>query len=338
MSNFIFKTFLHTAALVVFTCSSVQSVAAEVRVLTPINLPSDFQYPNGITRASNGTLYVGSIVSGRILRISPKGELETFFPGSEEVFAATALRLDEQREILWGTSADFLGVPSPNGETIRRPHRIFAIDTRTGIVLRVILMPDSGYGNDIALDQNGGVYVTDSVRPRIYYLAAGADQLQIWAEDEQFGSQEIGLAGIARRPDGVTIVGLYSRGELLKVIPQPQGGVKVEAIPLERKLENPDGLQFAPDGSLLVAEGAVASGNGRLLRINALSSGTESKSVETIVEGMESPTNLTVAGNKVWVTESRIRRRILPGQEQEMPDGFFIRRFMLLHSTSSPPK
>jgi sugar lactone lactonase YvrE len=335
MSNFIFKTFLHTAALVMFTFSSIQSVAAEVRVLTPINLPSDFQYPNGITRASNGTLYVGSIVSGRILRISPKGELETFFPGSEEVFAATALRLDEQREILWGTSADFLGVRSPNGETIRRPHRIFAIDTRTGKVLRVILMPDGGFGNDLALDANGGVYLTDSMRPRIYYLAPGADKLQVWAEDKRFGSKELGLSGIARRPDGVTIVGLFSSGNLYKVIPQPQGGVKVEAIPLERKLENPDGMQFTPDGSLIVIEGAVASGNGRLLRIDALSSGFKPKSVETIASGMESPVNLTVADNKVWISESRIRHRLLPGKEQEIPDRFYVRRFILRTNTAN---
>ncbi|PMB21682.1 gluconolaconase [Fischerella thermalis CCMEE 5319] len=335
MSNFIFKTFLHTAALVVFTVSSVQCVAAEVRTLTPINLPANFQYPNGITRASDGTLYIGSIVSGRILRISPKGELKTFFPGSDEVFAATALRLDEQRGILWGTSPDFLGVRDSNGKMTRRPHRIFAIDTRTGKVLRVILMPDGGFGNDMALDANGGVYLTDSMRPRIYYLAPGADKLQIWAEDKRFASNELGLSGIARRSDGITIVGLFSSGNLYKVIPQSQGGVKVEAIPLERKLENPDGMQFAPDGSLIVTEGAVASGNGRLLRIDALSSGTKPKSIEIIASGMESPVNLTLAGREVWVTEARIRHRLLPGKEQEIPDRFLIRRFMLPANTAN---
>ncbi|MUG94579.1 gluconolaconase [Scytonema sp. UIC 10036] len=328
-------TFIHTAALVVFTLSSVQLVTAGARVLAPINLPSNFQYPNGITRASNGTLYVGSVTSGRILRINPKGKIETFFPGSDEVFAATSLRLDEQRGILWGTSPDFLGVRDPNGKTSRRPHRIFAIDTRTGKVLRVILMPDGGFGNDIALDANGGVYLTDSVRPRIYYLAPGADRLRVWAEDARFTSQEIGLSGIARRSDGVTIVGLFSTGQLFKVIQESQGEVKVEAIPLERKLENPDGMQFAPDGSLLVTEGAVASGNGRLLRIDALSTGAGPKLVETIASGMESPVNLTVADGEVWVTEARIRHRILPGQEKKVPNNFFIRRFKLPTNTAT---
>ena len=298
-------------------------------VLAPIELPANFQYPNGIAHASDGTLYVGSITSGQILRINPAGQIETFFPGSDEVFAATSLRLDEQRGILWGASPDFLGTRSPNGEVVRRPHRIFAINTRLGQVLRVILMPDNGFGNDIALDAEGGVYLTDSARARIYYLAPGETQLQIWAEDERFRAEQIGIGGVARRADGVLIVGHYSNGELFRVTPQPQGQAEVEAIPLERKLENPDGMQFAPDGSLLVTEAAFGSGKGRLLRIDIFAPGTQPKAVEPLVSGIESPVNLTVKGREVWVTESRIRHRLQPGQEAEIPDRFFIRRFVL---------
>ena len=119
------KTFVSTAVLVVLTFSSAQSVAAPVRVLVPIELPADFQYPNGIARASDGTLYIGSVTSGRILRINPEGKIETFFSGSDEIFAATSLRLDEQRGILWGTSPDFLGVRGQNGKVPRRSHRFF---------------------------------------------------------------------------------------------------------------------------------------------------------------------------------------------------------------------
>ncbi len=298
----------------------------------PIQLPTEVyeMYPNGITRASDGTLYVGSVTSGRILVIKPRGSKSDLFPGSDEIFASTSLRLDEKRGILWGTSPDFLGVRDSNGKIIRRQPRIFAIDTRTAKVLRVILMPDGGFGNDIALDANGGVYLTDSSRPRIHYLAPGATQLRIWAENPRFSSKQIGLAGIARRPDGTIVVSMFSTGELLKVVPQSQGRVKVETITLTRKLENPDGMQFTPDGKLLVTEGAIASGNGRLLRINLFSSGTAPKPIETIAEGIESPVNLTVAGNNVWVTESRIRHRLLPGREKDIPNRFFIGRFTLL--------
>jgi sugar lactone lactonase YvrE len=294
----------------------------------PIELPANFQYPNGIAHASDGTLYVGLIASGQILRIAPDGKTETFFPGNDEVFAATALRLDESRGILWGSSPDFLGTSSPSGEIVRRLPRVFAIDTRSGEVLRLILMPEGGFGNDLALDPQGGVYITDSTLARIHCIAPRTTQLQTWAADERFRAERIGLAGIARRSDGVLIVGNYSNGELFKVTLQPQGQPRVEVIPLERRLENPDGMQFAPDGSLILTEGAVESGNGRLLRINVFAP-TNPKPIETLATDLKSPVNLTLAGREVWVTESQIRHRLIPEQASAVPNRFIVHRFML---------
>jgi sugar lactone lactonase YvrE len=308
---------------------SVQRVDASVKKLAPIELPANFQYPNGITHANNGTSYVGSITSGRILRIAPTGKIDTLFTGNADVFAATSLRLDESRGILWGSSPDFLGTRSPSGKLIRRSPRVFAIDTRSGEVLRVIPMPEGGFSNDLALDSAGGVYITDSTLARIHYLAPETTQLQTWAADERFRAERIGLGGIARRSDGILIVGHYSNGELFKVTPQAQGQPKVEAIRLERKIENPDGMQFAPDGSLILTEGAAESGNGRLLRIAVFAPGTDPKPIETLVTKLKSPVNLTSIGREVWVTESQIRHRLIPGQAAAVPDRFFVHRFML---------
>jgi sugar lactone lactonase YvrE len=308
---------------------SPRPLATVAEELDSIELPSGFQYPNGIAHASDGTLYIGSITSGRILRISPDGTIETLFPGNGDVFAATSLRLDEPRGILWGSSPDFLGTRAPNGETVRRPPRVFAIDIRSGEIQRVIPMPEGGFSNDLAVDPDGGVYITDSTLARIHYLVQGTTQLQTWAADERFRAERIGLAGIARRADGVLIVGHYSNGNLFKVMPQPEGQPTVEAIPLERSLENPDGMQFAPDGSLILTEGAVTSGNGQLLRINIFASGTNPKTVETLASSLKSPVNLTLAGQEIWVTESQIRHRLIPEQAAAVPDRFFVHRFML---------
>jgi sugar lactone lactonase YvrE len=298
-------------------------------IITSIELPATFQYPNGITHASDGTVYVGSITSGCILRISPNGSIETLFPGNDEVFAATSLRLDEPRGLLWGSSPDFLGTRTSNGETVRRPPRIFAIDSRSGEVLRLVPMPEGGFSNDLAVDPEGGVYITDSTLGRIYYLAPGTTQLQIWAADARFQDDRIGLGGIARRSDGVLIVGHYSNGTLFQVTPQLQGQPTVTAIPLEHPLENPDGMQFALDGSLILTEGAMTSGKGQLLRIDVFAPGTHPKPIKTLASDLQSPVNLTLVGQDIWVTESQIRHRLIPGEESNIPDRFFIRRFGL---------
>jgi sugar lactone lactonase YvrE len=322
------RTLLYSTALVICLVETMPVIASPAPELAPIELPSGFRYPNGIARAKDGTLYVGTVTSGQILRIQPDGKRETFFPGSTDVFAATSLRLDEPRGILWGASPDVLGTQKANGEVVRRPHRIFAIDVRSGKLLRVIMMPDGGFGNDITIDPQGGVYITDTSRPRIHYLLPQATQLQIWAEDERFRtSLRFGLSGIARRPDGVLFVTMYSDGKLFKVTPKLGGKPSVEEIKLPRKIDGSDGIQLADDGSLIAIEGGIENGDGRLLRLSGLETGAKPK-LEILASGMNLPVNLTVAGNEIWVTESLFRHRLVAGKEKEIPNRFFVRRFL----------
>lgn len=304
-------------------------VAASAKELPPIQLPAGFQYPNGITRASDGTLYVGSILSDRILQIKPNGRIETFFQGNEDIFAVTSLRLDEPRGILWGASPDVLGTPQANGKILYKPHRIFAIDISSGKVLQIIMMPDGGFGNDLALDSQGGLYITDTSRPRIHYLPPKATQLQTWVEDERFRTQlRFGLSGIALRSDGVLFVTMYSDGRLFKVTPRSMGNPQVEEIELPRRIDGSDGIQLAADGSLIIIEGGIESGNGRLLQLHGLET-RNNPHLQILASGMDLPVNLTVAGREVWVTESLFSHRLVPGRETEVPDRFFIRRFLL---------
>lgn len=309
--------------------SPLRSVAASVKELDPLELPAGFQYPNGIARSQDGTLYVGSVLSGRILQINAAGEAQTFFGGNSDILSVTSLRLDEPRNILWGASPDVLGTPQDNGEIVQKPHRIFAIDTRSGEVRHIIPIPDGGFGNDIALDPQGGVYVTDSLRPRIHYLPPGETQFQTWVEDDRFRTQlRFGLSGVVRNSDGVLFVTMYSDGRLFKVTPQPIGNPIVDEIELPRKIDGSDAIQFAADGSLIMIEGGIDSGNGRLLQLYSLETGARPQ-FKTLASGMDLPVNLTVAGEEIWLTESLFRHRLVSGQETAIPDRFFVRRFTL---------
>ena len=283
-----------TSAIILPSVYSCVANAGD-KELTPIALPKGFQYPNGITRSSNGTVYVGSITNGEILQISPnnkgKGEIQTFFEGNKEIFAATTLRLDEQRGILWGASPDVLG-------TVGKQHRIFSIDINdinSSKLLKIITIPDDGFGNDIALDSNGGVYVTDSLQPRILYLPPGATQFETWVENQLFRTRKrFGLSGIARREDGTLFVTMYSDGRLFKVNPNRT----VEEIELPRKIDGSDAIALAADGSLLMIEGGVESGNGRLLQLQGLDDVKGKSKFKVLASGMNLPVNLTVVGEQ----------------------------------------
>ncbi len=287
-----------------------------------IELPADFAYPNGITHRPDKTFYIGSVTSGDILSIAPDGVIATVFRATDDVFAGTSLRFDPLTKLLWVASPDFLG-EEVNGEIIRRPHRIAAIDISRSEVVWSSAMPEAGFANDIALDGRGGVYITDSVRDRVLHLKKPGAPFETVASDPLMAPGDLGPAGIAVAPNGDLIIGLYSDGALLRVKPGLDGTpIQVTPLPLARKLENPDGLTFASDGRLLVLEGAVQSGEGKLLAIDL--SSQVPHTIHILMENLESPLNLTVIGNSVALTESRIRHLLVDDSSLTVPETFRV--------------
>ncbi|MGD1853288.1 MAG: gluconolaconase [Leptolyngbyaceae cyanobacterium] len=285
-------------------------------------LPPDFEYPNGITTGPNGQLYVGSVTSGNVLQIAPDGKITTAFEETDEVFAGTSVRFDPITNLLWVASPDFLG-EEINGEIVRRPHRLAAVDLTSNRVVWSSAIPDDGFANDMAMDGKGGIYITDSVRDRILYLSEPGAPFETVAVDPLMEPGDLGPAGIAIAPNGDLIIGLYSDGALLRIsLGTHETPAQVTSINLPRPLENPDGLAFAPDGRLLVLEGAAVSGNGKLLAVDL--SSPEPHTIDVLLEGLDSPLNLTLADNSVTITEGQIRHLIVDDASLTVPESFRV--------------
>ncbi|MFN3945240.1 MAG: hypothetical protein ACK4K7_09950 [Allosphingosinicella sp.] len=282
-------------------------------------LPEGTRYPNGIARGRDGTFYIGQVTSGRVLRKRAGQDWDVLFPGSAEIYAGTSLRLDETRGLLWGASPDFL----PGADA--RPHRIFALDVRTGAVRQTLTLPEGGFGNDLALAPDGTLYITDSRLGRVLRVRPGAQTFDVVVEDQRLSHVDgIGAGGIARAADGTLVIGNYGAGNLYVLEGPETARPSLRALPLPRPLENPDGMAFAPGGALIVLEGAVTSGDGKVLRIaDPLAPGM--RTLETLLSGLESPVNLTLAPDgRAWVTEARIRHRLIAGREQDVPTSFRV--------------
>lgn len=281
--------------------------------LSRIALPEGAAYPNGITHADDGTLYIGQITQGGVLRRSPRGEWSSLHEGAPDIFAGTSLRLDRVRNILWGASPDFL----PEGEP--RTPRIFALDGKTGAVLQITPLP-MGFTNDIAVEPEGNILITESNGGRLLRLVRGSKDFETLLQDDRLTDESgVGAGGIARAENGAVAIGNFSSGRIYLY----ENG-KLQQLELPRRIENPDGMQFAPDGSLILLESAVQSGNGRVLRIaDPLAAGQ--RNIDVIAEGLKSPVNLTVSGDgTAYVTESHIRHRMVDGLDDQRPASFHI--------------
>ncbi|WP_340679919.1 hypothetical protein [Paraglaciecola sp.] len=316
---------LVTSAFLMTTNVAVSKSVAVSPKSERITLSKSMRYPNGITHDKNGALYIGSVVSGDILQISENGQQDIIFKETDDVFAATSLRYDPLTDILWVASPDYLGVTDEAGNVTRRPNRIAAIELSSRQLIKIWFIPDGGFGNDIALDTKGGIYVTDSIKDRVYHLSSKSSEFMVLLESELFTPGRLGPAGIALLPNDDLIIGLYSDGGLVRVAQSNDGsGSEIHQLKLTRALENPDGLYPLSDGRLLVLEGAPKSGDGRLSLIDLNTQ--PPYLVQTLVNGIESPLNLTLKGNELFITESRFRHILLNDVQMAVPQAFFLRK------------
>ena len=158
--------------------------------VSSLTVPGDNFFPESIAATPAGALFVGSVVTGEILRFRPgSATAETLVPagvnaGTVGVFA------DTRRGVLWACAVDL---------TFQTPTALRAFDLRTGALRANYQLPDRGVCTDIAL-AHGDVYITDTTDPtaatrmpgRILRLTtprprqADEGTLTVWSADPLF--------------------------------------------------------------------------------------------------------------------------------------------------------
>ena len=259
-----------------------------------VALTGDALYPEGIAIAGDGTILVGSLREGSILRVPPgaeAAEAEPYAaPGAGGMVSTVGLLADPERGLLWACSSD----PGVSPRTGASPPALTWFDLASGEPVGSAELPGGGFCNDIAVDGEGNLYVTDSFAPRILILPAGASELATWLEEPAFGGEGFNLNGVAVAGGTLQVV-KYNTGELFRIPIGEEGAAgPVEIAALDRGLELPDGLR-ADGGDLLVVEGV-----GRLSRV------TPDGTVTTVAEGLDGPTSVAVSGRDAWVVEGQL--------------------------------
>jgi hypothetical protein len=289
-----------------------------------LTVPGDNFFPESIAATPAGTLFVGSLVTGEILRFRPGSTTaETFVPAGVNA-GTTGVFVDMVRGVLWACAVDL---------TFQTPTALRAFELRTGTLRAHYALPDRGVCADIAV-AHGDVYLTDTTDPtagtpgRILRLTTPrpgqADQgtLTVWSTDPLFTRPAppapsfplaIQINGIAF--DGISA--LYttnlSSGELLRVpIGLDGSAAPATVIDLDRDLVVPDGIRMLDPARLLVAELV-----GRLTLVN-LHTGTTA-----VVSELDQPTSLVGVGGSLWVSEGQVLR-LVRGQPPNLP--FKLRR------------
>lgn len=263
-----------------------------------INIPDARFFPEGIAVSSDGTFFAGSLFEGSIMRApAAAGVMEPFIePGANGLVSVLGLWADDTRDILWACSSD-----AGNGRLAgSAPVGVKAFDLQTGAAKGSYNFPDGGFANDLTLDSQGNLYVTDSWTPRILRLRAGHLALEEWINDPQLGEEQWSLNGIDYDPySGAIYVVNQNAGQLFRIEVKPDGDAgTVTLIQTSQELRRPDGLKVIGRDTLATAEGGAGG-------IAILSIAGSSAQVRRVPAGLDGVTTFVLHGGSAWVVESQ---------------------------------
>jgi sugar lactone lactonase YvrE len=257
--------------------------AADAAIIT---IPSKNLFPESITSTADGAIIIGSYGTSTIWRI-PAGENT----------AAKWIDASDSKGALLGVLAD-----EKSGRLLVCKAGVKTFDLKTGTPKEVLAIPTANpFCNDLAIREDGSIYVSDTTGARIFMFAKGADTGVEVASDPLLA----GADGLAFLSDpGKLYVNTVTTGKILRLDLAKDGKVtKITDLKLSRPLQGPDGMRPIDGGRLMIAEssGRTAMGvpNGDSVEITTLKEG-----------GMEGGTPaVTVTLGMGWTIEGKLRQR-----------------------------
>ncbi len=232
---------------------SVSMLMSSISFSQNIVFNSSELYPEGVAfSAKNNSYYVSSLHYGKIGKVDAKGNY-TAFVDDADLVSTVGLKADDKRNVLYVCISDPGVSTKTNPATQGKLAKLAVYDLTTGkrkfIADLGALNPTGGnFANDIALDNEGNIYVTNSFSPVIFKITQ-AGKATVFATSDFWKGEGFNLNGIVYLPNGFLLVAQSNTGNLYKVsIRQPTVITKVET----KAIAGADGLVMGNKNELLV--------------------------------------------------------------------------------------
>jgi len=209
-------------------------------------------YPEGVDYDPKGKRFlVTSLREGIVGSVKDDGTYQALIQDPQLV-SAIGIRIDHARDRVLVCNSDPGASIHTKKENQGKLAGLGIYKLSSGELIKYInlgAMMDGGhFCNDIALDQAGNAYVSDSFSPIIYKID---NQLNasILLNHQRFTGEGFNLNGLVVKDDYL-IIAKYNEGILFKVpLNDPQNFSQVKIMD---SMHGADGLLWAPDGSLIV--------------------------------------------------------------------------------------
>jgi sugar lactone lactonase YvrE len=270
-----------------------------------IAFTSDMTYPESVTwSAKQQSFMVSSVRHGVVGKVSTKGEYKPFIT-DKSLISSVGLLVDDKSNALWVTNSDPGASDHTDTATQGKLAGVAAYDATTGERKAYYdlgsLSEGSHFANDLTLDANGNLYVTDSFAPIIYKIDT-AGKASMFANNPLFKDADgFNLNGIAWHKDGYLLVGKYNSGGLFRVNVADPSDVKQVQLP--EALKGADGIHLVDDQHLIVVQNMGADRTVELVSTDGWKSAKIEREVKSV---MSMPTAATDVDGSIYVLNSRL--------------------------------
>lgn len=234
-------------------------------------------------REKGGTFYFGDVhdraVWVRGSRESSDNKPRRLTPAGDDLLGVFALAIDETNGALWAATA---AVPEMRGYTpeMEGETALAEIDFASGEVRRVIPIPRAAGPDkprlvDLMIAADGTIFATDIGSRRVWRLAPGAAEPQVFSSSAELMSPR----GIAAAGDRSALFIADDTNGLLRADLR-DGAIKRVALPADTTLTGIHALVAAPDGSLVGVQSGLRPN--RIVRIELDATGEAASAVKVL--------------------------------------------------------
>lgn len=289
--------------LSIFLSALVLSVAAQGQKIV---FEAPQVYPEGVAFDPQTKLfYVSSVTTGTIGTVDQAGKYTVFYK-DKTLKSSFGMKIDTRRNRLWVCTGDPNYSQYSSAATFRKKATLIVLDLSSGKRMATVdlsaLYPGNHFTNDLAFDEQGNLFITDSYSPVIYKIDTRY-QAMIFAKSDLFKSKDVGLNGIVYHPDGFLLVVNNSAGSIIKVdVRNPANPVKVE---ITEFFPGADGLLLDKENNLILIQN---KGVNKVFQIESTDNWKTAGVVAStsVEDGFQNPTTATSDTGNIFVLNSKM--------------------------------
>lgn len=288
--------------------------------VSQLELPGPTFYPESLHAAADGTIYVGSVATGQVVKFAPGSTTATVAVAkSPTVSGIAGVLVDDANMLLYACVTD------NNNAAALRSYSLADGSSKSSYTLAGFLSC-----NDMGFDGQGNLYVTDPKAGAIFKLAKGAAALTMWLSNAALApasAMGFGVDGISWDGANNLYVNNNEKATLLRIPIMADGSAgTIVPVTVTPALFSPDGMRMLSASSYVTVENNAfdPTKQGKLVRIDI----TGNSATKTVLNSrLDGPTSVVKVGSYFWVSEGQLGNLFSAMPMPRVP--FLVRRIAM---------